>query len=255
MTSNKPMLVSPDSVRVWRGFRLPGLELTEFYKKLGAVFIPATVLMQIQAGLHSYTPAIPAGIDGKPATVPDETAILFWETQNTYSEGFGLLAVRTYTLTHNGVYQTANNQSRADFPIHFTGSLTTNTPVYLINQPADWMHGSIKHFIAARPTKLDTNAFVADVAKVLMEIQATKKLEGAIACISDDYFVYWELANASANQPNSGIPLLSSILSEWNHAFNPIPTDIPAGLWDQWKGLEVGQGSSFNMQFKRRIES
>src|SRR5580698_1730575 len=124
MTTDKAKPVSPNAVRVWRGYRLPTLPIDQFYSKLGTVFVPATVLMQIDAGLYSYTPTVPAGLDGKPDTTPDETAILFWDSQETYWNGFTTLAVRTYTLTHGGVYLTANGQSRADLPVLFSGSLT-----------------------------------------------------------------------------------------------------------------------------------
>src|SRR5262249_20709237 len=70
-------LVPPGAVRVWRGFRLPDLELAQFYAKLGTVFVPATVLMQIDAGLQSYKPTVPAGPARKPDTRPRGTANLF----------------------------------------------------------------------------------------------------------------------------------------------------------------------------------
>jgi hypothetical protein len=81
-----------DAVRVWRGFRQPELTLDQFYDKLGSVFVPATVKLQVQAGLQTYVPTVLAGLPGKPDSVPDETAILFWESQQTYWDGFTTLA-------------------------------------------------------------------------------------------------------------------------------------------------------------------
>jgi hypothetical protein len=253
MTGRAPQLVPPDAVRVWRGFRLPELDLAQFYSKLGTVFVPATVLMQIDAGLHSYTPTVPGGLPGKPDTVPDETAILFWESQATYWNGFTRLAVRTYTLTHNGVYVTKDNQSRADFPVRFAGSLAADQPVYLFEQPADWMHGAIVHLVAARPAGLDPATFHAEVARVLAEIQQTVPLEGAIACAGNDYLVYWELAPIApgARQGPTGIPLLAAALAGWKQSFTAAPTFLPVQLWDEWSGMDVRAGSSFNMQFGR----
>lgn len=156
---SQDMRVAPDSVRVWRGFRLPSLGLDQFLGKLGTVFVPATVKMQIDAGLRAYAPTVPAGLPGKPATVPDETAILFWASPETYWNGFTRLAVRTYTLTHGGVYLTQDNQSRADFPVRFDGALGVDQPVYLYDAPADWMHGAIRHLVAARPPAVDPHRF------------------------------------------------------------------------------------------------
>ena len=256
MTDKPSALVAPSAVRVWRGFRLPSLEIAQFYDKLGTVFVPATVLMQIDAGLHTYAPTVPAGLPGKPDTVPDETAILFWSSQATYWNGFTRLAVRTYTLTHNGVYLTQNNQSRADFPVAFAGALTADQPVYLFEKPADWMHGAIAHFVAARPARLDPASFATGVAKTLASIRETIALDGAIACVGNDYLVYWELGPLApgARQGPSGIPLLQAQLTDWSQTFAAAPTFLPIGLWDEWSGMDVRAGSSFNMQFKRRGE-
>jgi hypothetical protein len=256
MTDRPSVLVAPSAVRVWRGFRLPDLELAQFYAKLGTVFVPATVLMQVDAGLHAYAPTVPAGLPGKPDTVPDETAILFWSSQATYWNGFTRLAVRTYTLTHNGVYLTQNNQSRADFPVPFAGALTADQPVYLFEKPADWMHGAIAHLVAARPARLDPASFFGGVAKTLANIRETIALDGAIACVGNDYLVYWELGPLApgAKQGPSGIPLLQAQLTDWSQSFATAPTFLPIGLWDEWSGMDVRAGSSFNMQFKRRGE-
>lgn len=252
-----PRLVPPDAVRVWRGFRLPDLDIAQFYGKLGTVFVPATVLMQIDAGLQSYTPTVPAGLPGKPDTVPDETAILFWESQSTYWDGFTRLAVRTYTLTHNGVYVTHDNQSRADFPVPLSNPLKADQPVYLFEKSADWMRGTITHFVAARPAKWDVPTFFTNVAKLLATIRKTISLNGAIACVGNDYLVYWELAPIApgAKQGPSGVPVLQAELTDWNQTFTAAPTFLPISLWDEWSGMDVRAGSSFNMQFKRQGEA
>jgi hypothetical protein len=256
MPDPRPQLVAPEAVRVWRGFRLPALDVAQFYKDLGTVFVPATVLMQIDAGLHSYTPTVPAGLPGKPDTVPDETAILFWESQAAYWNGFTRLAVRTYTLTHGGVYATQNGQSRADFPILFEGSVTSDQPVYLFEAPADWMHGTVGHLVAARPAELDVATFHANVGEVLAEIRATLPLSGAIACVGDDYLVYWELGPAAPGQKQgpTGVPLLQAAFKDWSQDFAPAPTFLPIGLWDEWSGMDVRAGSTFNLQFQRAGE-
>ena len=252
MTDKKP--VPPNAVRVWRGYRSPDLPIDQFYSKLGTVFVPATVLMQINAGLCSYTPTVPAGLAGKPDTVPDETAILFWESPETYFNGFTKLAVRTYTMTHGGVYFKTNIVSRADLPVLFTGSLKADQPVYLFDKAVDWMHGTINHLVAARPDNVPATAFPAAIATVLSTIQKQVPLEGAIACIGNDYLVYWELRNAAPGTPTppSGIPQLQAALTGWSQVFTPEPTFVPVGLWDEWAGMDVRAGNSFNMQFTRR---
>jgi hypothetical protein len=253
MNANANSLVAPASVRVWRGFRLPALSVDQFHDKLGSVFVPATVKMQVEAGLQAYVPTVPAGLPAKPDSVPDETAILFWPSQASYWNGFTRLAVRTYTLTHGGVYLTQDNQSRADFPVFFAGTVAPDQPVYLFERPADWMNGAIRHLVAARPASMRPAQFQAAVAAALAAIQAEVALDGAIACIGDDYLVYWELGPLAPGlqQAPSGLPMLQEGLSGWSQVFAPAPTFIPVGLWDAWPGMDVRAGSSFNLQFER----
>jgi hypothetical protein len=232
---------------------LPSLTLDEFLSKLGSVFVPATVKLQIQAGLHAYVPTIPAGLADKPDGVPDETAILFWESQQTYWDGFTTLAVRTYTLTHGGVYTSTNPESRADFPSLFGGTLERNQPVHLFGDAADWMHGTVTHLVASRPDATGPSDFRAEIARVLEQIQREVQIDGAIACVGDDYLLYWELSALARGSvaPRQGIPLVQALV-DWHHVFTPAPTFLPIGLWDGWPGLDVSSGSSFNMQFERR---
>lgn len=251
------VMTSPNAVRVWRGFRLPSLPLEEFYSKLGTVFVPATVKFQIDAGLHSYTPSVPAGLEGKPDHVPDETAVLFWESVATYWNGFSRLAVRTYTLTHNGCYVTSGQPlSRADFPVKFDKetSLEIDLPVFLFDQTADWMSGNIKHLVAERPREVSVEDFKNNIKSLLLKIQAmTPSLQGAIACVGNEYLVYWELGPAApgTSKPTTGISLLTEYLTGWKAVFSPAPTFLPIDIYDIWSGMDVQAGSSFNMQFER----
>jgi hypothetical protein len=260
MIPDNSIVSPPDSVKVWHGFRLPTIPVDKFYTTLGNAFIPATVKFQIDAGLRSYTPSVPAGLEGKPDWVPDETAILFWKSQQTYWNGFTRLAVRTYSLTHNGVYIMTGTppMSGADFPVSFSGEavLNFNTPVFLFNNDADWMNGSIRHLLAERPRNMNPDDFKSAIAAALTKIQAlTPKLDGAIAFVGNEYLMYWELGPLAPgmNPANvvSGIPLLAPILTGWKKVLMPAPTFLPIDIYDVWAGMDVGPGSSFNMQFKR----
>jgi len=238
--------VAPDAVRVWRGFRAATLALPDFLTRLGSVFVPATVQMQIAVGLHAYVPSVPAGLPGKPETVPDETAILFWESQQTYRDGFGTLAVRTYTLTHGACYTPA---SRADFPVPFAGELAVDQPYHLLDTPADWMHGQTTHLLLARPAAAAPQAFREEVAALLPALLAEPGLGGAIVCAGADYLALWLLGHA----PPDAVSALAAA-GEWQHTAGAVPTHLEKGLWEQWAGLPIASGDSLTMQFTRRGE-
>jgi hypothetical protein len=239
--------IPADAVRVWRGFQAPAIQLPDFMTRLNTVFVPATVQMQIDAGLDGYIPTVPAGLPGKPPTVPDETAVLFWDSQQTYRDGFGTLAVRTYTLTHAAVYTPA---SRADFPLGFSGTLTQDQPCHLKSDPADWMHGHVSHFLGARPDSTPTSAFLQTAATALGPLAQASDLQGGIACAGADYLAAWGLGDRSYS---SELQELAKV-ADWSETFDATPTRIPAGLWEQWAGLTIQSGDSLNMQFTRRWE-
>lgn len=244
-----PLEIPADAVRVWRGFRASTMALPDFYTRLGTVFVPATVEMQIQAGLDGYFPTVPAGLPDKPDTVPDETAILFWDTQQTWSDGFNTLAVRTYTLTHAAVYGPG---SGAEFPVLFAGELAKDQPYFLVDKPADWMHGNVRQWLVGRPSAQSADDFRAAYAGIIASLQSAGSLDGGVACAGDDYFVFWGLGDAAADASQQ----LAAVAGEgWSHDFTPQPTTVEAGLWDQWPGMTIAAGDSFNMQFKRRWES
>ncbi len=243
----------PDAVRVWRGFLSPAMTPALFMERLNTTFIPATVLMQIQAGLDAYIPTVLAGLPGKPPAAPDETAILFWDSQQTYRDAFELLAVRTYTLIHDSVY-TPHPQSGAEFPRLFAGELEANQPYCLFEAPADWMHGSVSHLAGARPQDVTPGDFHAQAAAVLAAVRSEGGPAGAIFCTGDDYFVYWELHERHASEGSSvGVERLGQ-LCDWKYLAEAQPLGVEKGLWDRWAGLAVVAGDSLNMQFKRRWE-
>jgi hypothetical protein len=238
-----------DAVRVWRGFRAPDVDLAAFYERLNTVFVPSTVLMQVDAGLDAYIPTVLAGLPDKPDEVPDETAILFWDSQQTYRDGFNKLAVRTYTLTHGAVYTAG---SGASFPLPFEGELKANQPCSLVDGAADWMHGTVRHLVGARPDEVDSERFRADLAEVLASAGIDGPA-GAVACAGDDYFVYWEL---ESDPPGAGAERFATLAAHtsWSHVVAAQPTSLEFGLWDDWPGLAIEAGDSLNMQFPRRWE-
>lgn len=236
--------VAPDAVRVWRGFKFDAVTLPDFLTQLGTVFVPSTVELQANAGLHAYIPTIAAGLPDKPERVPDETALVFWERPETYRDGFRTLAVRAYHLTHGACYTPA---SRADFPIAYAGELAENQPYYLVDAPADWMDGPVTHLLAARPPELSSDAYRAALAQRLSALAASPGLAGGLVCAGPDYLAGWFLGTPDGDA-------LGALAADgaWQHVVTPVPTQLPKGLWDDWPGLTLASGDSLNIQFERR---
>jgi hypothetical protein len=244
--------VPANAVRVWRGFKKRGMGLKDFIEKSGSVFVPAGVLMQVDLGLQVYVPAFPAGAKDKSDTVPDETAILFWEDQQTYRDTFKTLAERVYTLTHGALYQMP--PSTAAFPELLADSLNKEQPYYLFDIAVDWMHGTVRHLAGGRPKTKSSEDFIAKIFKRIKTLQSSRPegMDGVIICAGGDYVVYWEhWAKDAVKQSNSCIDDLAE-MTDIALLKKAVPATLPAGLWDKWEGMNIKSGDCFNFQFERR---
>lgn len=196
-----------------------------------------------------------AGLSDKPDFIPDETAVVFYNSKEEYGNCFSKLPVRSYMLNHHAVFAFDPKESKylstSDFPVLFKGELKNDVPVYLFEKDADWMYGNPGHFIAELPSEKESRkSTVEDISKILTQIQSNSEINGAIACIGENYFVYWELLSSQPNQ-SSGIGLFDELFTGWKKIFIPKNTPIDANLWDAYPGIKVEAGSSFNLQFER----
>jgi hypothetical protein len=77
-------------------------------------------------------------------------------------------------------------------------------------------------------------------------------MDGAIACAGEDYLVYWEhWINSPAGEQNGCIDDLAK-MTDVALLKAALPTTLPAGLWDDWEGMDIKSGDCFNFQFERR---
>jgi hypothetical protein len=251
MTGESSFTLPPDAVRVWRGFRASSVDPADFLERLNIASVPIMVEMQLHVGLDAYIPTVLAGLPGKPETVPDETAILFWDSQQTYRDSFSLLAVRTCALADGAAYMP--DISRADFPLFFAGTLAVDQPYYLVPRPADWMRGRVRHLIGSRPDELTPAQFRTHLGAALTSIQSQAGLAGALACANDNYLLYWELLGDASDSGSNTIEGLAQFTA-WNYGVTALSSSVDQGLWDAEPGMQIVSGDSLNIQFRRRWE-
>jgi hypothetical protein len=246
MTPAKP--VAPDAVHVWRGYRAAGKSIDDFATFLGTVFVPACALLQPNAGLHAFIPSLPSPA-GKPPTVPDQTALMFWTDQGTYANAFKTLAVRAYTNLHGDAY---GPPSAAAFPVALVaGPLTAEQPYYLIAKPADWMLGQVHHFIGARPGAETPAAFLAELGTWAGSYSASHPpgVDAAIICAGNDYVTFWQHSPHDVAEPAGAPDLTGPATPVLQAAAETV--ELGAGLWDDWPGLDLTAQPSLNIQLKR----
>jgi hypothetical protein len=244
----RPHPVAADSVHVWRGFRAPGKAFADFATFLGTVFVPACSLLQPKAGLRAYLPSLPSPAN-KPATVPDQTALMFWENQQAYANAFLTPAVRAYTNLHGDVYGPG---SVADFPQPFGGSITAEQSYHLLDSPADWMLGSVRHLVGGRNTAQLPPAFLAAIGTwaASFRSKAPSGIDAALLCAGQDYVMYWEHWKEGQAVTNSPLEALAAMVTPF--LSKTAQTVAPGGgLWDVWPGWDLTQFDCMNVQLQR----
>ena len=247
--------VPPDSVRVWRGYSLESTPRNEFHEKLRTTFIPGTPQFQAPLGLTAYLPAVlPADV---PNGVPDEIALVFYESQQDYNDTEDTIAGRAYADLQGAVFSfTPPRRSSSDWPSRFSGGLEREKPYFLFDKNVDWQSGHVNVLVASRAASSSEDQFLNDVTTGVTKIQASALpgLDGAIVIVASDYFVYWEhWTDRESAKKSLMMDLATDKVVNLSCAFEPIA--VPAKLHQVYSGLkQIAGGEALNVQFLRRLE-
>ena len=240
--------VLPDAVRVWRGFRLPTLTPVSFLTALGTIFIPVTAQLQSLYGLTAYLPTVLP--TGKPNGVPDEIALVFYETQQAYNDTTQIVAGRAYSSLHKTVF--AFPASLSGFPVLLgPAGATLDHPFHLFNESVDWQQGFTQVFVGARPEKVNVTKFASSLTKFLQSQQKRPApgLDGAIGCVSSNYVVYWEHWNSEGQSLEGAISEMPKLATRV--LLQPYTTQaVDPSLTDHYAGLSSVESKSFNITWK-----
>ena len=252
--SAKP--VPPDAVRVWRGYRrmntanVPPTPMSQqdFLAALGNIFIPATAELQRLYGLTAYLPTV-MPLD-KPDGVPDEIALVFYESQQSYNDTKLTVLGRAYAALHATVF--ALPQSESGFPSLLQHTLQFDQPYHLFKERADWQMGFTQVFVGARRDDTTPEQFAAGLFKYLdgTRRNCPKGLDGVVVCAREDWVLYWEHWKSEAASLHGHISDLPELADRV--LLQPyVATSIPIELSKHYDGLKVEGGESFNTQFPR----
>lgn len=245
--------VAPNAVYVWRGFMAAGSTYAQFAQFLGSVFVPACALLQPPVGLRAYIPTmVPQG--QKSAAVPDQTALMFWATPEAHNAANAAIAVRIYQQLHGDVYDmTRSKLTEVPVPVSSaTGTLISEQPYYVFDQPADWMLGHIDHLVGARLANLTAANFLSAAYQWTSALKAKPPngVDGALVSCGTDYLAAW-VHSASRGTGFQKVLDGLQVLTTPVLRTNPSPLALGAGLWDDWAGIDLTKNPCINIQFSR----
>jgi hypothetical protein len=237
--------VPADAVRVFRGRKNRPLKRSVFVEKLGTVFMPMTVQMQRLFGLTAYLPAVLP--ETKSEGMPDEIALVFYQTQGAYHEAKRCVGGRSYSELHQLLFDMP--ASASSFPEMFAGEVQPDKAYHLFPKSVDWQIGSARLYAGTRRSKLKGAGFLKRLGQVAAELQKVPgRLDAVIFCATIDWVVWWEHSSESTPEPNTKFNEIAVEL------FSPVArrVQVPGNLLRPYVGLTLnGRGDFLNTQFER----
>ncbi len=245
-------------VRVWIGYACPDLRAeknrTRLRRRLGSIFIPATVQIMQPLGLTAYLPTF-LPIDHNPL-IPDEVALVIYPSCRHYRRArSSSTGGRAYQLLHRTLFNFKPDNSlpasHSAFPILFDSSKVRDDDdpctYFVLNNTVDWQSGSPVVLVADYDTG-DSKTLRGEIIRKIAEIQAAPipGINELIFFLGDSFVVLWVHWQQNPETMNllEKINGLRVILNN-RHTRRRLPMSFTA----DFAGIEVVPGNSFNFQF------
>lgn len=277
-----PYNVPPDSLRVSYFYRAMAFknDRAGFRRTLGTLFIPCWTQLTAPLGLTAYVPTVPPQTDASPQ-IPDEIAIVFFESKKVYNDIRKKTAGRLCGKTLHGSVFAWNEdpsplrKSSSGFPSRMPdpgeGTLAFqtqrnakahaentagNTGYYLFDNEADWHYGATRVFVGARPKTFGTDDFLHTAQQAFANLRRHRPtgLEGLLFVILKDCLIYWTHWTSTQAYPHNLLSELKVKLSVIMDKFAE-PKKVPSSMYGDFEGFpDLQDGDSYAIEFERRHE-
>jgi hypothetical protein len=234
--------VPANAVRVWCGRRNNGLQQDQFLKRFGDMLMPLTVEMQHSDGAHAHLRAVlPAD---RPATVPDEIALVFYKSQEAYENAMRALpGGRWYRDFHAQVFNLDTSDS--GFPNLLQGVFELNKPWHLFTNRVDWKTGVVQIYVGVRKDSISVEIYRAAIEVAARSRQEVyESVDGAVLFAAEDYLIYWQHSPLGVAGSLSLEAVADSVFKE-----SARQVVVPVRFSEVFAGIPLRGGEFFNMQF------
>lgn len=213
----KTAVAGCSGIRVWRGYKSDEFSSkdkhSEFLKKLGQVFIPATAQLLYPLGLKAYFPSI-VNLDS--IWLPDEIALVVYDSPDAYEASKKTTVGKAYGLLHQTVFKSWKNKDKlphsiSGFPEIWSGKIKEGTPVYFFDNSIDWHSGKLKVSYAMVSSLLTPQNLGEIIKKWVNTYSTDSQIDNIILVLEHGYIICWE--HMKEESSDSFVKALSSYLN------------------------------------------
>lgn len=247
----RPVAAEPASsapyYRVFRGAKRADLSQADYELRLSSSFIPALPATYADKGVLAYLPALPPA--DKPAAVPDEFALVAWESEKAYQTATRTPEGRRHGDLHWTVFE--RKASRGTSAVPFRDALAADTAYDVFGKPVDWQTGYSTFYVGLRDPKLSPAQFLEALRKHVIAMRAVLAPRGADGYVflgTGDYetaYLHWPSRAAAdaafaAPEVQAAVATGRGVLVDLRY----VPTEPFAG--------QAKAGQALNVRFERR---
>ncbi len=145
--------------RFWRGWRRPDVNSLAFQQIMTAKFVPTTVNVGAGHGLTAYLPALPPE---HKSDVPDEIALVVYESKSAYDALRATPQGAAYAAMHDEIFS-RDLGSKSTVPEPYMGSIQNEKAYDLLQSNLNWQRG----FVVWKISRINSSAdrYVRGVAQ------------------------------------------------------------------------------------------
>lgn len=181
-----------DYVRLFRGVKRAELGQGEFLERLAA-FIPKLPRTHARNGLKAYLPAVPP--DGKPGVIPDEVALVAYESEAAYRAAQATPEGAAYADAHWVLFDKERSGRGAVSPLG--DEIVAGVPYDVLGKTVDWRFGYSTFFIGLRQDGVPAESFLKKLHEHVLEARdafGSRGLDGYVVVATRDYeiaYLHW----------------------------------------------------------------
>ncbi len=180
--------------RFWRGFKLPAMSYSQFATGINETFIPRTARIAEVGGLVSYLPVLTAQPETKPTFVPDELALVAYESQEAYKKYRATPEGQQYSDLHWTYFDRPTSKSLEPAP--FAGTLALEQAYDVLGSDAHWTKGRAVYRLSLRRAGESDSGYLQGLQKRITDRRdrlVKNGLKSYLVLVAADYVIEFEL--------------------------------------------------------------